>query len=142
MNDKRRRRAPLKYGHARQLRVAATECERKLWAQLRGKQFAGLRFRRQQPIGPYIADFFCAAAKLIIELDGSQHGAAENILRDTARTKWLEARGHRVLRFSNEEFLKNRAVVIEAIGRAIDDSAIPLPEPPTAVRPSLKGRVA
>ncbi|HVZ90900.1 MAG TPA: endonuclease domain-containing protein [Rhizomicrobium sp.] len=135
------RRAQHKQGNARDLRQNATDCERKLWSLLRAKQFAGLRFRRQQPLGPYIADFYCSAAKLIVELDGSQHGTDENIAYDAARTVWLTKRGYRVLRFSNEEFLKNRDLVTDAIGRAIDDSGVPLPEPPSAVRPSLKGRV-
>src|SRR5437870_7614479 len=94
------RRAQHKLSNARELRLNATECERKLWALLRKKQFAGLRFRRQQPLGPYIADFFCSAAKLIVEPDGSQHGLDENIAYDEARTAWLTVRGYRVLRFS------------------------------------------
>jgi very-short-patch-repair endonuclease len=123
------RRAQHKRRFARELRAGATECERKLWALLRAKQFAGLRFRRQQPLGPYIADFYCSAARLVIELDGSQHGTDENVAHDAARTKWMAERGFRVLRFSNEEFLKSRDVVIDAIARAIDDAGVPLPEP-------------
>jgi len=135
------RRAWLKRDIAKDLRASATECERKLWAILRGKQFAGLRFRRQQPLGPYIADFYCSAAKLVVELDGGQHSADENMAYDAARDGWLRSQGYRVLRFSNEDFLKHRDVIIEAIGRAIGESGVPLPEPPLAVRPSLKGRV-
>jgi len=108
---------------------------------LRKKQFAGLRFRRQQPLGPYIADFFCSAAKLIIELDGSQHGFDVNIAYDEVRTARLTTRGYRVLRFSNEDSLKNRDVVIDSIDRTIVEIGVPLPEPPSAVRPSPKGRV-
>ena len=135
------RRAQHKQSAARRLRLDATECERMLWSVLRKKEFAGLRFRRQQPLGPYIADFFCSTAKLIVELDGSQHGLDENVAYDEARTAWLAERGYRVLRFSNEEFLKNRDVIVDSIGRAIVASGVPLPEPPSAVRPSLKGRV-
>jgi very-short-patch-repair endonuclease len=135
------RRAQFKNGAARRLRVDATECERKLWALLRSKQFSGLRFRRQQPLGPYIVDFYCSAAELIIELDGEQHGTDESVAYDTVRDSWLRSQGYRVLRFSNEEFLKHRELVIEGIGRAIRESGAPLPEPPSAVRPSLKGRV-
>jgi very-short-patch-repair endonuclease len=135
------RRTQLKRDMAKDLRANATDCERRLWAQLRGKQFAGFRFRRQQPLGPYIVDFYCSAAKLIIELDGSQHGTDKNVSYDAARDSWLRSQGYCVLRFSNDEFLKRRDVVIEAIGRAIDASGVPLPEPPSAVRPSLKGRV-
>jgi very-short-patch-repair endonuclease len=99
---------------------------------------APLRFRRQQPIGPYIADFFCSAAKLIIELDGGQHTADKNAAYDLVRTRWLEERGYKVLRFPNGDVLKNN--IIEAIWREAN-SRLPLPERPTAVRPSLKGRV-
>jgi very-short-patch-repair endonuclease len=135
------RRAQHKREAARELRANATECEQKLWALLRAKQFAGLRFRRQQPLGLYIADFYCSAARLVIELDGSQHGTDESLNSDAARTAWLVERGYRVLRFSNEEFLKQRDAVIDAISRSIVETGIPLPEPPSAVRPSLKGRV-
>ena len=135
------RRLQHKHGAARELRINGTECERRLWALLRAKQLAGLRFRRQQTLGPYIADFYCSAAKLVIELDGSQHGTDENLAYDEARTAWLVERGYRVLRFSNEEFLKGRIVVVDAISRAIAESGVPLPEPPSVVRPSLKGRV-
>jgi len=135
------RRAQLKSDVAKDLRASATDGERKLWAILRGKQFAGLRFRRQQPLGPYIADLYCSAAKLVFELDGGQHSTDANMAYDTARDGWLKSQGYRVLRFSNEDFLKHRDVIIEAIGRAIGESGVPLPEPPLAVRPSLKGRV-
>jgi very-short-patch-repair endonuclease len=138
---KAKRRAQFKTGTAKRLRIDATECERKLWAVLRSKQFAGLRFRRQQPLGPYIADFYCSSAKLVVELDGSQHGTDENVGYDAARDGWLRSQGYRVLRFSNEEFLKHRDVVIAAIDNSIVESGVPLPEPPSAVRPSLKGRV-
>jgi very-short-patch-repair endonuclease len=135
------RRAQLKRDVAKDLRASATDCERKLWAILRGKQFAGLRFRRQHPLGPYIVDFYCSAAKLVIELDGGQHSTDENMAYDAARDGWLKSQGYRVLRFSNEDFLKHRDMIVEAVGRAIGESGVPLSEPPLAVRPSLKGRV-
>lgn len=84
---------------ARELRWNMTDAERKLWAALRRRQILGYRFRRQQPIGPYIADFFCPEAKLIIEVDGSQHGEELQALDDKRRTEWLEKNGYRVLRF-------------------------------------------
>jgi very-short-patch-repair endonuclease len=122
------RRAQLKRHSARELRANATECERRLWALLRRKQFLTTRFRRQQPIGPYIADFYCSAAKLIVELDGSQHGADEKVAYDARRTAWLEQQGYLVLRFSNEEFLKHREAVLEGIERAVRERS-PLPPP-------------
>jgi very-short-patch-repair endonuclease len=116
------RRAQFKTRAAKDLRANATEAERKLWAMLRAKQMTGLRFRRQQPIGPYIVDFFCSAAKLIIELDGSQHGDAERIRYDIARTKWLEERGYRILRFSNADFLREKNAAVDAIYAATSAS--------------------
>src|SRR5437763_12667558 len=100
------RRGTLKRERARELRSSATEPERRLWSLLRRKQMAGLRFRRQQTIGPYIVDFYCSAAKLVVELDGDQHGADEHLRYDEARTRWLTANGCRVLRFSNTELLQ------------------------------------
>ena len=101
---------------ARSLRSNATDAERKLWSLSRNKQLGGLRFRRQQPIGPYIVDFFCPAAKLVVELDGSQHGEEENLTYDEARTKWLNSRGYRVVRFVNADVLRNPEIVADAIG--------------------------
>src|SRR4051794_3823712 len=99
------RRSVLKRNLARELRANTTTAERKLWRLLRNKQFAGLKFRRQQPIGPYIADFYCSTAKLVIELDGEQHAEAGALERDQARTKWLQAHGYRVLRLWNADLL-------------------------------------
>jgi len=109
------RRLILKRDHARALRSDMTESERKLWALLRRKQIAGLRFRRQQPIGPYIADFYCPAAKLVLELDGGQHGEDRRREYDEARTDWFEANGYRVLRFANHEFRHDPHLVLDRI---------------------------
>jgi len=83
-----------------------------------------LRFRRQQPFGPYIADLFCPAAKLVIELDGDQHGAKDALAYDDARTHFLRERGYRVLRFSNDDVLRDPDRVAEVILAAVG----PLPE--------------
>jgi very-short-patch-repair endonuclease len=103
---------------AKLMRADATAAERILWSVLRGKQLAALRFRRQQPIGPYIVDFFCPSVKLIVELDGGQHGADKIAAYDEERTRFLEFKGYRVLRFWNIEVIKNRNSVAEAIYRA------------------------
>jgi very-short-patch-repair endonuclease len=121
---------------ARVLRKNPTDAERRLWFLLRYKKLGGYRFRRQQSIGPYVADFFCASAKLIVELDGDQHGTVEMIEKDRKRTVWLQEHGYRVLRFPNHEVFKTPSVVTETIWRALD-------APPTrtarAVRPPPQG---
>jgi very-short-patch-repair endonuclease len=103
---------------AKLLRANATDAERILWSVLRGKQLAALRLRRQQPIGPYIADFFCPSAKLVVELDGSQHRMDKVAASDEERSRFLESRGYRVLRFWNVDVMKERDSVAEAIFRA------------------------
>jgi len=96
-----------------------TEGEKKLWWLLRRKRLSGFRFRRQATIGPYIADFFCPKAKLIVEVDGGPHADEERMYRDQARTRWLEAHGCRVLRFWNVEVFKRPIEVTEAIYDAL-----------------------
>lgn len=102
---------------ARSLRKQQTEAERLLWSRLRNRQLQGCKFRRQQPIGPYIADFLSLEPKLIIELDGGQH--AEQQEQDNQRTRYLQALGYRVLRFWNHEVLNDLEAVLEAIRIAI-----------------------
>ena len=107
---------------ARRFRQNPTDAERKLWGLLRNRRLANWRFRRQQPIGSYFVDFFCAAAKLVIELDGSQHADDKHIVSDTERTEWLKSRGYKVLRFWNGDVLKTPDVVIETIYRTLEKS--------------------
>jgi very-short-patch-repair endonuclease len=135
---KSNQRSAFKSGLAKHLRSSPTDAERRLWWLLRAKQLGGLRFRRQQPIGPYIVDFFCPAAKLIVELDGDHHGSDNKSGHDAIRTQWLEERVHKVLRFANGAVL--REPILEMIWQEAQ-SRLPLPERPMAVRPSLKGRV-
>jgi very-short-patch-repair endonuclease len=84
-----------------------------------------IRFRRQQPIGPYIADFYCPSAKLVIELDGSQHGFAANTLRDEERTRFMVAQGLTVLRFGNRDVYENCEMVVDAIWRVVREQTPP-----------------
>ena len=98
---------------ARDLRQQMTDAERRLWYLLRRKQLEGFRFRRQAPIGKYIADFVCFAECLIIEVDGGQH--SDQQAYDEARTEWLESEGFRVLRFWNNDVLANQEGVLETI---------------------------
>jgi very-short-patch-repair endonuclease len=105
--------------HCRQLRRERTDAELKLWRLLRGRQVAAAKFRRQHQFGPYILDFFCAEQRLVIEADGGQHFEPEHAARDARRTKYLEARGLRVLRFTDTEILLESEAVLEAIVRAL-----------------------
>jgi len=98
---------------ARRLRHQQTDAEKKLWRLVRARQCGGYKFRRQVEIGKYIADFVCLDAKLIIEIDGGQH--LNQLPSDTVRSRELESRGYRVLRFWNDEVLNQTTEVLEAI---------------------------
>jgi len=109
----------VKHDFARKLRREQTNVERKLWFALRNRQFDGFKFRRQQPVGPYIADFVCFEARLIVELDGDQHGSGKGIAHDEARTRLLQAEGFQVLRFPNHQVNGNFDSVLDAIDRTL-----------------------
>jgi very-short-patch-repair endonuclease len=99
---------------ARRSRREPTMAEAAMWKLLRGRRLGELKFRRQMPIGPYLADFCCPALKLIIELDGGVHVLRDD--DDARRDGWLTAKaGFTVLRFDNEAVLRNPAVVLEAV---------------------------
>lgn len=106
-------------GFARRLRREQSDAERNLWAVLRNGQVAGVKFRRQQPIGKYIVDFVTFDKKLIIELDGSQHSQSLARNLDAQRTKWLESQGFRVLRFWDSDVLMNLEGVYTKIEEAM-----------------------
>jgi very-short-patch-repair endonuclease len=109
---------------ARQLRRDQTDAEQALWGRLRDRQICDAKFRRQHPIGPFVADFCCPQQKLIVELDGGQH--AEAIAEDEKRSLFLEAQGYRVVRFWNHEVLTNTDGVLERIAEVLGD---PHPSP-------------
>jgi very-short-patch-repair endonuclease len=119
---------------ARRLRADATDAERRLWRELRRFALQGTHFRRQVPIGPYVVDFGCLHAKLLIEIDGSQHGFKKNIHKDEARTRWLNAEGYRVLRFWNNDISRNMKGVMEAIYAELYGSMDAEPKPFTRRR--------
>jgi very-short-patch-repair endonuclease len=104
---------------ARRLRANATSAEDRLWRHLRRLPIYGSHFRRQVPIGPYIADFACMAARLITEIDGSQHGTDAGIARDNERTQWLNQEGYRVIRFWNNDLSHNIDGVLETVHVAL-----------------------
>jgi very-short-patch-repair endonuclease len=105
---------------AKSLRKTSTDAERFLWRHLRTKQVEGLKFRRQEPIGKYIADFVCFESRVIVEVDGGQHAESE---KDIERDGWLESQGFRVLRFWNNDGLLN----IEGVLTVIRDTCITHP---------------
>lgn len=118
-------------GRARTLRGNLTDAERRLWGELRAHRLGGLGFRRQHPVGPYVVDFVCLPAHLVIELDGGQHYTPEGEARDARRGRFIAGQGLRVLRFSNLDVLNNLSGVLETI-LAAALPAVPPPQPSPA----------
>ena len=102
---------------ARELRSQMTNAESLLWQQLKGRRFQGFKFRRQRPLGPYILDFICFEAGLVIEIDGGQHN--EQQAHDQARTALIETQGLTVIRFWNHEVLNETPAVLEKIWQTL-----------------------
>ncbi|ESY66032.1 endonuclease domain-containing protein [Mesorhizobium sp. M0051] len=105
--------------NAKSMRRVMTDAELKLWNELRAHRLMGLSFRRQVPIGPYIVDFACSDKKLIIEVDGSQDADAEHVERDSERSAYLKSSGWTILRFWNDDVIRDidnvcQHIVIEA----------------------------
>ena len=105
--------------HAKQLRTAQTEAEQKLWSFLRNKQLKGKKFRRQHAIAGYVVDFYCHECKLVIELDGNYHNDDQAKEYDKARTVLLKEHGITVVRFWNEDVMKEVENVLEKIGSCL-----------------------
>ncbi len=102
---------------ARALRRVMTPPEVRLWARLRAKRLDGLKFRRQHPIGPFILDFYCAAARLAVEVDGRMHDHPDRLDHDRRRTAWLHRQGVRVIRLAAESVRTELDGVLEFIAR-------------------------
>ncbi|QEL21689.1 endonuclease domain-containing protein [Bosea sp. F3-2] len=118
--------------NAPELRRSLTEPEKRLWMLLRKRlPQAGTHFRRQVPLGPYIADFVCFGAKLIIEVDGDQHGFKTALRYDARRSTWLETQGFNVLRFTNRQIMTEAEMVLDTIFAALSGQAESCPTPPT-----------
>ena len=111
---------PAKRNFGRSMRREPTEAEDRLWQELRGRRLDKIKFRRQVPIGRYVADFVCAEAKLIVEIDGSQHAESRHDQVDAA----LKARGFRVLRFWNDDVLKELDAVCDTIIAYVRDESL------------------
>jgi very-short-patch-repair endonuclease len=114
---------------ARKLRKHATKAENLLWQNLRNRQLEGFKFRRQQPVGPYILDFVNFKRRIVIEVDGGQHAILKD--KDKKRETWLNAEGFVVMRFWNNEVFENLDGVLQAIRTKL---TTPSPDP------SLQGR--
>ena len=108
---------PATRAFARQLRRNQTDAERRLWHHLRGRRFLNLRFRRQHPIGPYFADFACLELGLVVELDGGQHNDPRGHYRDGVRSDVLAGYGYAVIRFWDNDVLRDTSAVLEVIAR-------------------------
>lgn len=117
---------------AKMLREQSTDTERLVWKHLRAKRFAGLKFRRQESIGNFIVDFVCYEKRIIIECDGGQHLAQTE--KDISRDQWFSMQGYKVLRFWDNEVLKNTEAVLETIWNACSD------HPPLDPLPSREGK--
>lgn len=117
----------------KQLRNNATDTEQKLWQYLKGKQIAGVKFRRQYSIDSYVIDFYAPSIKLAVEIDGPTHFTKDGIEYDKRRTKFIERFGITILRFTNEDVYRN----IEGVLRKIEHTINELKPPPT---PSLVRR--
>lgn len=118
------RRKKVSVGNAKKLRRELTDVERILWYHLRAKRFSGYKFRRQYPVGQYVADFASIRAHLIIELDGSQHAWRSD--KDKIRDAFLKREGFKVLRFRNNEVHENLEGVLKTIHAALLLSPLPL----------------
>jgi very-short-patch-repair endonuclease len=129
-NDSERTPTLTDRARARGLRRRSTEPEQKLWWHLRHRlPTDGTHFRRQVPIGPHVADFCCLKAKLIVEVDGNQHGLDDNRAKDAKRTSYLASQGFVVLRFSNREVMTEINGVLEAIYSHLNSTPTPNPSP-------------
>ncbi|MBT9512488.1 MAG: endonuclease domain-containing protein [Acidovorax sp.] len=119
------------------LRQNMTDAEQLLWKQLRAHRMDGQKFRRQQPIGPYIVDFVHFGLRLIVEADGGQHVDSEH---DAIRDAWLRSQGFTVLRFWNNDILQSTEAVLESIYTAMRGTApSPPPSPPAGEGPGERG---
>jgi very-short-patch-repair endonuclease len=117
----------------RRLRSNMTGPEARLWSRLRARQLQGLKFRRQHGIGPYIVDFYCPEQSLVIEVDGDSHADADQVVKDKQREQYLQSLGLRVIRYINDDIVKNLGGILEDLAERISSRS-------TSPRPSLPRR--
>jgi len=130
-------RNPITQHRATQLRNSSTDAERRLWRFIRQRQLNGYRFRRQVPIGCYIADFVCFEARLIVELDGGQH--SQSRAYDARRERFLTGEGYQVLRFWNNDVLQNMDGVFQVLMKAVGTGLRGCPSAPSLTLPRGAG---
>ena len=116
--------------NSRSLRTNMTDAEQALWQRIRRKQIQGVQFYRQKPLFEFVVNFYCPVAKLVIELDGSQHFAEEHQAKDQERDSALARLGLRVLRFDNRQILLETDAVLEVIDKIVKDRARTTSNPP------------
>ena len=104
---------------ARRLRRAASDAALKFWSRTRNRRLGGFKFRREVPLGPFVADFVCSEALLVVEIDGDQHAASEAY--DASRTRYLERTGYAVIRIPTHEVLHDLAEVLDRVHRTIEE---------------------
>ena len=120
-------------GLKRRLRSNMTGPETRLWSRLRARQLQGLKFRRQHGIGPYIVDFYCSEQSLVIEVDGDSHADPDQMLKDQLRDTYLQSLGLRVIRYCNDDIVKNLDGVLEDLAERLSSGS-------TSPYPSLRRR--
>lgn len=139
LRDRPKVASPAAKRNAPKLRGSLTDPEKRLWMLLRKRlPQEGTHFRRQVALGPYVADFACLGAKLVVELDGDQHGTDTALRYDAGRTAWLEENGFTVLRFTNRQIMTEAEMVIDTIFAALSGQLERCPSPPTP-SPSPQG---
>ena len=119
------------YQRARKFRAELTPPEARLWVALKGHRLGGLGFRRQHPIGPYILDFYCAAAKLAVEVDGQTHLNPQRSAQDARRTLWLKGKGIRVIRVAAVDVRDHLDGVLTFIAKVADERCLTDSPPPS-----------
>ncbi len=138
LRDRPRVATPAAKRNAPKLRRSLTEPEKRLWMLLRKRlPQDGTHFRRQVALGPYVADFACLAARLVIEVDGDQHGTDRALRYDSDRTAWLEANDFTVLRFTNRQIMTEAEMVVDTIFAVLSGQLSRCPPTPTP-SPSLQ----
>jgi len=118
---------PILKPFSRNLRSNMTDAEQLLWSKLRRKQILGLQFYRQKPVSDFIVDFYCAAANLVIELDGSQHVEPKQKIKNVQRDQKLRALGLQVLRFDNHQVLTELDAVMDVVFEVVEKKIPPNP---------------